>query len=66
MIKRSILRKNVIILNMLKQHLFANIIILLQIGACVTYFVQKKWPLCLYWLSGILTNIIVTYFIKKQ
>ena len=54
-----------IIYDMIKQHLFANLIILLQIGAVINYLLYKKWPLAFYWLTGVVANITVTYFLKK-
>lgn len=54
-----------ILYSMIKQHLFANLIILLQIGAVLTYIFSKKWPLAFYWLTGVVANVIVTYFLKR-
>jgi hypothetical protein len=52
-------------IGMFKQHFFVNLIIILQIGAVFQYALNKKWPLSVYWLLGLLTNIIITYVIKK-
>lgn len=51
--------------SMFKQHLFVNLIIILQAGAVIEYTINKKWLLSAYWLLGLLTNIAITYGIKK-
>lgn len=50
---------------MIKEHLFVNIMILLQIGAIGSYMSQKNWGLTLYWFACMLINIVVTYIIGK-
>ncbi len=50
---------------MFKQHLFVNLIIILQAGAVVEYAIGRKWLLTAYWFLGLLTNLIITYGIKK-
>jgi hypothetical protein len=50
---------------MFKQHLFVNLIIMLQTGAVIEYSLNKKWLLASYWLVGVLTNLVITYGIKK-
>ena len=50
---------------MLRQHFFVNLIIILQTGAVIDYAMNKKWLLAAYWLLGLLTNIVITYGIKK-
>jgi hypothetical protein len=50
---------------MIKEHLFVNIIIFLQLGAVVNYAFNRKWFLMTYWLVGVLTNLVITYGIKK-
>lgn len=54
-----------IMVNMLKQHLFVNLIILLQAGAVIDYAINKRWFLTMYWLSGLLANLVITYGIKR-
>jgi hypothetical protein len=50
---------------MIKEHLFVNIMILLQVGAIGNYAFQKDWGLALYWFACMLINIVVTYVIGK-
>jgi membrane associated rhomboid family serine protease len=50
---------------MFKQHLFVNLIIMLQAGAVVEYAINRKWFLTFYWLLGLLTNLVITYGFKK-
>jgi len=50
---------------MLKEHLFVNIMVLLQIGAIGSYVSQKNWVLALYWFACMLINIVVTYGLNK-
>lgn len=50
---------------MLKEHLFVNIMILLQIGAIFTYISSKNWPLVIYWIACMSINIVVTYCLGK-
>jgi hypothetical protein len=50
---------------MLRQHLFVNLIIILQTGAVIDYSFSRKWLLAGYWLLGLLTNVAITYGIKK-
>jgi hypothetical protein len=50
---------------MFRQHLFVNLIIILQAGAVLDYSINRKWILAAYWFVGLLTNLVVTYGIKK-
>jgi hypothetical protein len=50
---------------MLRQHLFVNLIIILQAGAVIDYSINRRWILAAYWLVGLITNLVVTYGIKK-
>lgn len=50
---------------MFKQHLFVNLIIILQTGAVIEYTLSKRWLLATYWFIGLLTNLVITYGIKK-
>ena len=50
-------------IDLFKQHLFVNIIMLLQIGAIGSYLSQKNIGLGLYWFGCLLINFVVTYVI---
>lgn len=50
---------------MFKQHLFVNIMMLLQCGAIYTYLSQKNWGLAVYWLCCLGINFVVTYVLGK-
>lgn len=49
----------------MKEHMFVNAMIVLQIGAICSYAYQKNWGLSLYWFACMLINIVVTYVIGK-
>jgi len=51
--------------NLIKDNLFVNIMILLQIGAVISYGKQGKWNLVLYWVGCLIINLVVTYGNKK-
>lgn len=50
---------------MLKQHLFVNIMMFLQVCAIGSYFYSKNWGLAVYWLSCLAINFVVTYVLGK-
>jgi len=50
---------------MLKQHLFVNIMMVLQVGAIFSYSYNKNWGLAVYWLACLAINFVVTYVIGK-
>jgi hypothetical protein len=50
---------------MINQHIFVNIMMILQIGAIFTYSFNKNWLMSLYWLSCLIINFAVTYIIGK-
>jgi hypothetical protein len=52
-------------IGMFKAHFFVNLIMLLQTGAVFDYALQRKWLHTAYWLLGLLTNLVVTYGLKK-
>lgn len=45
----------------MKQHLFVNIMIALQIGAIGQYSIQRNWVMVGYWGACLAINYIVTY-----
>lgn len=49
----------------MKEHLFVNIIMLLQVGAVFTYFFNKNKPLAIYWAACLTINYVVTYSIGR-
>ena len=48
-----------------KQHLFVNIMMLLQVGAIYNYTKQGNVGLTLYWIGCLLLNFVVTYMLGK-
>jgi hypothetical protein len=50
---------------MIREHLFVNIIMLLQIGAVGNYLVTGKYALSVYWLACLTINFVVTYPLGK-
>lgn len=50
---------------MLKQHLFVNIIMILQLGAIGNYLINQKLALATYWLACLTINFVVTYCLNK-
>ena len=49
--------------NIVKQHMFVNIMMLMQVGAIFTYSSQKNWGLAVYWFGCLIINFVVTYII---
>lgn len=49
----------------MKEHLFVNIMMMLQVGAILTYIAQDRWILAIYWVACLMINLVVTYGIKK-
>lgn len=49
----------------MKEHLFVNIMMLLQVGAIVNYSMSKSWSLAIYWFACFLINFVVTYTLGK-
>jgi hypothetical protein len=49
----------------MKEHFFVNIMMMLQVGAILTYIAQDRWVLVFYWIVCLLINLAVTYGIKK-
>lgn len=47
----------------MKQHLFVNIMMLLQVGAISSYLYSKNYGLAVYWFACLLINYVVTYAI---
>lgn len=50
---------------MLKEHLFVNILMLLQLGAIFSYLITKNWALATYWTACLTINFLVTYVALK-
>tara|TARA_R100000951_G_scaffold115132_2_gene122217 strand:+ start:3245 stop:3397 length:153 start_codon:yes stop_codon:yes gene_type:complete len=50
---------------MLKQHLFVNIMMLMQVGAIFSYTSDKSYGLATYWFACLLINFVVTYVLVK-
>ena len=48
----------------LKENLFVNVMMLLQVGAIAQYGFKGNWILALYWVSCLSINWVVTYGIK--
>lgn len=46
---------------MSQTHLFVNVMMILQVGAIVTYGWQNNWTLAGYWAACLTINYIVTY-----
>lgn len=49
----------------MKEHLFVNIMMLMQVGAIITYFINKNYGLSVYWFACLLINFVVTYVLVK-
>jgi hypothetical protein len=49
----------------MKQHMFVNIMMTLQLGAIISYGFNQKWALVLYWFACLLINFVVTYMLGK-
>lgn len=49
----------------MKQHLFVNVMMFLQIGAIGSYSYQKDYGLAVYWFACLLINYVVTYTIGR-
>jgi len=49
----------------MKQHMFVNIMMLMQVGAIYTYCASKNWGLAIYWFACLLINFVVTYILGK-
>jgi len=50
----------------MKEHLFVNIMMLLQLGAIFTYGVKCQWGLAIYWLACLMINFVVTYVLSAK
>jgi|VirMetMinimDraft_7_1064189.scaffolds.fasta_scaffold11805_7 hypothetical protein len=50
---------------MIREHLFVNIIMLLQVGAVGNYILTGKYALGIYWLACLTINFVVTYSLGK-
>jgi len=50
-----------ILYDMWKEHLFVNIMMLLQVAAICNYMWRGSWWLVLYWVSCTCINFTVTY-----
>lgn len=47
----------------MKEHLFVNIMMLLQVGAIGNYALKGNWTLAMYWFSCLTINYVVTYLL---
>lgn len=45
----------------MKEHLFVNIMMLLQVGAIYSYCSKSQWGLAVYWAACLAINFVVTY-----
>ncbi len=52
-------------MNFFMQHLFVNIMMILQVGAIITYSYQKNISLVLYWIACLTINFVVTYMLGR-
>lgn len=50
----------------MKEHLFVNIMMTLQVGAIGSYAFQGKWGLAIYWLACLAINYVVTYVLVTK
>lgn len=49
----------------MKEHIFVNIIMILQLGAVGNYLFTGKIALAIYWLACLTINYVVTYALGK-
>lgn len=49
----------------MKEHLFVNIMMTLQVGAVGSYILKGQFGLAIYWLSCLAINYVVTYVLVK-
>lgn len=49
----------------MKEHLFVNIMMLLQVGAIINYINKSNYGLAAYWISCLTINFVVTYVLGK-
>jgi len=52
-------------MNIFMQHLFVNIMMLLQLGAVGQYLFQKNIGMAIYWMACLAINYVVTYLIGR-
>lgn len=49
----------------MKEHLFVNIMMLLQVGAIGNYAIKGEYGLSVYWFACLLINYVVTYVLAR-
>lgn len=49
----------------MREHLFVNIMMLLQVGAVGNYAWEGKYWLAIYWVACLAINFVVTYGLEK-
>ena len=47
-----------------KEHLFVNIMMILQVGAIGQYAFKGEWAMSAYWIGCLTINAVVTYGIR--
>jgi hypothetical protein len=52
-------------MEIIKLHLFVNVIMFLQFCAVLSYTYQGKYALATYWLSCCTINFLVTYMLPR-
>jgi hypothetical protein len=57
--------RDIMVLMMSREHLFVNIMMLLQVGAVGNYLFTGKYGLAVYWFACLLINYVVTYVLVK-
>ena len=50
----------------MKEHLFVNIMMLLQVGAVGNYTIKGQYGLAIYWLACLAINYVVTYVLVTK
>lgn len=49
----------------MKEHLFVNLMMILQIGAVANYAIKADYGLSVYWAACLAINFVVTYILIK-